>query len=179
MSSFEITSQGISASYYDGEFSIGGTSTDHALDNGDDWEWTVPRIKDMPVRWRIVLTNKDVFTAYKTLLWKPEHTTPRLQDIENYFSRVECMPVGILRRWDHAEPISLAYHYPNDPTLAAFLMGVATSGKEIEIFGQGWLWSKGDEPQAAASVPGFMERFEPAFTLEFPVLRMKNGQDPH
>lgn len=173
MSGFEITSQGISASYYEGDFSISGTSTKHALENGDHWEWTVPRIRDMPVHWRITLTGKDVFTAYKELVWKPEHITPRLQHVEDYFGRVEKLPVGMMRRWNHNEPISLAYHYPNDPTLAAFLMGVASSGKEIEIFGHGWLWSKGDEPQSAASVPGFMERFEPAFTLQFPVLSMK------
>ncbi|MBU4197608.1 MAG: hypothetical protein KJ911_12770 [Alphaproteobacteria bacterium] len=173
MSSFEITSQGINAAYYEGEFSISGTSTAHKLDNKDDWEWTVPNIRDVPVHWRISLTDKDVFTAYKELLWKPEHTTPRLQHLEDYFARVEKMPVGMLRRWDHEEPISLAFHYPNDPTLAAFLMGVATSGKEIEIFGHGWLWSKGDEPQPAASVPGFVYRFEPAFTLQHPVLSMK------
>ena len=173
MSSFEITSQGISAGYYEGKFFVGGRSTVHALDNGDDWEWTVPRIRDMPVQWRIVLTDKDVFSGYKEQLWKPEHITPRLQHVEDYFARVEEMPVGMLRRWDHDEPISLVYHYPNDPSLATFLMGVAAANREIEIFGHGWLWSKGDEPQAAASVPGFMERHEPAFTLAFPVLSMK------
>lgn len=173
MSSFEIISQGIKAGYHEGDFYVFGTSTAHKLDNGDDWEWTAPRIRDMPVQWKIALTDKDVFKRYKDLLWKPEHRSPRLPHIEEYLTRVDARPVGMLRRWDQAEPINLLYHYPNDPSLAAFLMGVVAAGKEIEIFGHGWLWSKGDEPQAAASVPGFMDRTEPAFTLEHPVLSMK------
>ncbi len=162
MSSFEITSQGISAGYHEGVFFAHGTSALHKLDNGDDWDWTVPNIGTGPVHWRIELTEDDAFSHYKRLLWKPEHITPRLRLVEEYFARVEKVPVGMLRRWDHRQPISLAYYFPNDPSLAAFLMGVVAANREIEILGQGWIWSKGDEAQAAASVPGFMERHEPA-----------------
>ncbi len=173
MASFELTTQGIEAGYSEDGFFAFGTSTLHKLDNGEDWEWTIPRIGEMPIHWRIALTSKDVFNDYKALLWKTENRTARLPLLEDYFVRIEAQPVGKLHRWDNEEPISLVYYLPNDPSLAALIMGVIAAGRDLTIYGQGFLWAKQDVAAPATSVPGFMERNEPAFTLEAPTLRIK------
>lgn len=173
MARFEITSEGIEAGYDDEGFFAFGTSTNHRFNDEPDWRFTTPSCAGLPVTWRLALTERDVFTHYaETTAWKPELRDDRFQLLVEFFAASDEQPAGMLHRWSSEHPIALTYHLPNDPALVAFIMGVVATKRQLAIYGDGWMFSRNDEPSAAGSVKGFFDRQEPAFTRERPFLRM-------
>lgn len=173
MGSIRLITDGIEAGYDEGGFFAFGQSMTHEF-REDDWEFGTPPIKDVPVHWSIRLDDVDPFERYVSYTYPPSELSPRVPLLRNFFAQIEKKPVGEMRRWDENEPINLLYHLPKDPVIATLIMGVIAGDRELIIWGQGWHFLRDDEKLApAATTVGFMERKEPAYTVDVPVLRIR------
>lgn len=171
MSSLSLFTHGIEAGYDEDGFFAFGTTTDHRFDGSDPSFMRAP-ITNMPITWRIDLKGHDAFEKYKEWTFPASDLSPRVPTLDDYFEKVRRRPCGSFRRWTADEPISLSYSLPNDPALVAFVMGVVAADREMVITAQHLLMVSEDAIAPAASVAGFMERKEPVFLLDHPVLRI-------
>ena len=172
MTTFVVTSKGIEAGWNKEGFFAFGTTIKHEFQNRDG-HFSIPPISGMPVNWRIDAKGEDAFESYKVHTYPQSDLTPRMEALEEFFERYKPA-YGQFRRWSENEPIELHYSVPNDPTLAAFIMGVVAADRELVIAGQGFRMLYDDDRLAPApSVAGFMERKEPLFLTDIPTLRMK------
>ena len=172
MATFELTTQGIEVGYGDDGFFAFGTSVIHNFQN-EDWQHGTPPIRGMPVTWRIGLNEEDPFEKYVTYTYPASDLSPRVPLLRDYFLNVKQTAKVEMRRWDHSEPISLHCIFPNDPSLASLVMGAASADRELVIWSQGWIFLVEEKLAPAVTVDGFMERKEPAFSLDPPMLRLK------
>lgn len=172
MANLQLVTQGIEAGYDEDGFFAFGTTVSHEFRN-HDWHSGTPDIQGMPIQWRINLRGQDLFERYQSLVREADGQSSRLPMLQDYFVSVQQRPTGCLRRWDHDEPIALSYSFPNDPSLAAFVMGAVAADRELTIWSGGWLFLTEDKVAPAASIDGFMQRAEPAFTLDAPILRVR------
>lgn len=170
---FTLTTRGIEAGYDKDGFFVFGRSTIHGFDAGD-WSFVRPPITGMAVDWHIDMKGEDAFERYKEWIYPPSEISPRVQAIADHLERIEERPCGHFRRWSPEDPIALRYSLPSDPTLVAFIMGVVAADRELVISGNGfYLIEEDDEPKAAPSSVGFMERKEPVFLTDRPTFRVK------
>ena len=171
MASFELATTGIEVGYSDGGFNAHGVSVVHQFENSD-WQCSTPSIKGMPVEWVIRLEEKDPFEEYVAATYPKSDLSPRVPELRDFFAK-HGKPCGQMRRWDNAEPILIKYYLPNDPSLAAFIMGAVAAGRELRIWGQGWdFMATDDRVLPIVTVKGFMERKEPAYTQDRPSLKL-------
>lgn len=172
MARFELITSGMNVGYGPDGFFAWGISTAHDFDG--EWNDESPPIQGMPVHWAIRLSEEDPFERYVSSTYPPSGLSPRVPMLRDFFTTVQGKAVGKMHRWDPKEPIDLSYYLPNDPSLAAFIMGAATAGRELTIWSQGWRFLVDDDHLAPApSIKGFMERMEPAFVTEMPTITVK------
>lgn len=173
MATFHLTTQGIEAGYDDDGFFAFGVSVVHEFDN-QDWQTGTPRLRGLPVQWRIGQADEDLFERYVEYSYPPEKLSPRVPVLREYFAGAGERAKVKLHRWDDNEPVSLQCSFPKDPSLAAFIMGVVAADREFTFRSPGWTFLTDDQKLAPApTVTGFMERHEPAFSLYLPTLRLK------
>lgn len=70
-------------------------------------------------------------------------------------------------------PVMLYIGVPADPSLTSFVMSAVMAGKELYVHSGGWSFLQDDKPAPAVSHAGWQERFEPAFSRDMPILRIK------
>jgi hypothetical protein len=173
MASFELTTNGIDVGYGEDGFFAFGVTTTHKFEN-DDWRWGEPPIRGMPIAWSIRFSGEDLFDEYVSDTFPQSDLSPRVPIIQEYLRDLKRRVIGKMHRWDLKDPIELTYHLPNDPSLAAIIVGAAAAGRELSIWGLGWHFADNDDSiRLAASVAGFMERREPAFVTDMPIVKMK------
>jgi hypothetical protein len=172
MANLLLTTQGVEVGYDEDGFYALGTTVAHRFEN-EDWKFTTPNLRGMPIQWRLDLKEENLFERYKSCLWKTEDQTPRVPLLEDYFVDVKQPPVASLQRWDQKEPLELHFSFPNDPSLAAMITGAVVADRELSFWSQGWLFTTEDKPAPAVSVEDFMESQEPSFSLQLPVMRIK------
>ncbi|MBN9481139.1 MAG: hypothetical protein J0I52_12935 [Bordetella sp.] len=172
MISLTLFTRGIEVGYDEDGFFAFGTTPMHRYD-GSDPSFTRAPITDIAITWRIDLKGYDAFEKYKDWTFPASDLSPRVPMLEDYFEKVKTRPCGSFRRWSADEPISLSYSLPNDPSLVAFIMGAVAADREMAITARHLLMVSEDALAPAASVTGFMERKEPVFLLDHPVLRVK------
>lgn len=173
MGTLRIVTEGIEAGFGEGGFFAYGQSLSHDF-TGADWDEGAPPIEDLPIRWFICLDGQDPFERYVNYTYPKSKLSPRVPLLRDFFAEIERKPVGQIQRWDENEPIELRYHLPSDPTFATFIMGVIAADRELIILAEGLHFLRDDENLSpAATTAGFMERQEPVYTVDAPVLQMR------
>ena len=81
-------------------------------------------------------------------------------------------PIGMLQKRE-PDRISLRYSLPADPALAAFVMGVMAAERELVFVCQGFQFASEGRLTWAPTASGFMERREPVFLYNRPILRLR------
>ena len=173
MADFELITNGIEVGFGREGLFAHGLSTTHKFEN-DVWNHDKPWIHDIPIEWSIRLDDMNPFEAWASSCTNPgmDLFRPRVNMLREYFIRHDERPVGMMRRRNNNEPIILRYHFKNDPSLTAFIMGAIAAGRELSVWGQGWVFLADDVLNWDTSVKGFMERNEPVFVTERPILKI-------
>jgi hypothetical protein len=173
MASIELTTNGIDVGYGEDGFFAFGVTTAHKFKD-DSWEWRDAPIRGMPIQWSIRFSGRNLLKEYVSNTFPESELSMRVPLIQEYFNIMERSAIGKMHRWDLNEPIDLCYHLPNDPSLAAIIASAAAADRDLSIWGPGWYFTDDDVGTGrAASVAGFMERREPAFVIEMPIVKLK------
>lgn len=166
MSKLELKARDVHVGYGKDGFYAFGSTTDHSLERSDFNE-EGPPIEGQPIDWFIKLTGANQYEEYKC--WRSSEGE-RDKELEEHYGLkypARCQ----LRRWRSDKRTVLEVSYPNDPALAAFLTGVAMHDQGLSIYSPGWCFLAEDRVAPAVSCIGFMEREEPAFSADYPILR--------
>ncbi len=170
MTTFTFTTQGFEVGYAEDGFFAFGRTTNHEFDERE-WQGPIPRFRGQPISWRIDTAGENQWDSYDRSVKEryPAPLTERAELLKAFFE--ECgPPVGMLWKWGPGS-ISLTYSLPPDPSFVAFLMGVLATERELMFLCPGFTFADEGKLAPAATVSGFMEREEPVFLRQRPLIR--------
>jgi len=177
MASFTLITQGITVGYAeDGFFAWGTTDNFRWNDRGDYVHGEhLPRFTGEVVEWRIDSNPKSQWDQYAYFL-PPEEKSKR-EDMLKAFWADHREPFARLERGRYVDgggaPVVLYISVPADPSMTSFIMSLVMAEKEMHIHSGGWNFLHDDKAAPAVSHAGWQERFEPAFSSDMPILRIK------
>lgn len=177
MASFTLITQGMEVGYGDDGFFAWGTTDNFSWrDRGEYVHGEhLPDIAGEVVEWRIDSNPKSQWDQYAYLL--PPQEKSKREDLLKAFWAEYRQPYARLERGRYVDeggtPVVLYISLPNDPSLTSFIMAVAMADKELHVHSSGWNFMTDDKLAPAVSHAGWTERFEPAFSSNVPILRIK------
>lgn len=177
MASFTLITQRMDVGYgEDGFFAWGTTDNFRWNDRGEYVHGEhLPRFTGEVVEWRIDSNPKSQWDQYAYFL--PHEDKSKREDLLKAFWGDYGQPYARLERGRYVEdggsPVVLYISLPADPSLTAFVMSVAMADKELHIHSGGWSFMDEDKLAPAVSHAGWTEQFEPAFSNDVPILRIK------
>ena len=173
MTIFEFTAHDIQAGYSDNGFSAGGLTTEFGFDEQEYLGHPLPRLRGIKLRWSISAIGGNAWALYEDVVSANRaEITSRAAEITHVLGSRLC---GLFLRWEPEEAeVSLSFLLPPDPAFASFIMGVIAAERSLSVVHMGFQFaSEGRDDAAAPSVSGFMDRREPLFVTDRPILRLK------
>jgi hypothetical protein len=177
MASFRIITQGIKVGYGENGFFACGTTDNFSWNDRSEYVHGqhLPMFTGEVVEWRIDSNPESQWDQYSYFL-PPEEKSKREDMLKAYWAEYGP-PLARMERGRYIDeggaPVILCISVPTDPSLTSFVMSVVMAEKELYIHSGGWNFLHDDRPAPAVSHAGWQERFEPAFSLEMPILRIK------
>jgi len=162
VSRFSFTTRDFTVGYDQNGFRASGETTRHDL----------PELRGEPLLWMLdtAATNQwDHYAGLRADQGLP--LTERAELLQSHFPKLGGPPVGLLMRDEVGA--TLSYSLPNDPALAAFVTGVWAADRELVFSCYRFDWVPEGKLAPGATEAGFMERQEPVFLYERPILRGK------
>lgn len=177
MASFTLITQGVTVGYAEDGFFAWGTTDSFRWNDRGEYVYAehLPRFTGEVVEWRIDSNPQSQWDQYAGFL--PNGEKSKREDLLKAYWADYRPPFARLERSryidDGGSPVVLCVSLPNDPSLTAFVMSVAMADKELQIHSGGWNFMDNDKLGPAVSHTGWTERFEPAFSSDMPILRIK------
>ncbi|MFP5449042.1 MAG: hypothetical protein ACLGHU_09890 [Alphaproteobacteria bacterium] len=177
MASFTLITQGMDVGYGEDGFLAWGTTDNFSWNDRGEYVHGehLPSLTGEIVEWRIDNNPMSQWDQYAYFL-PPEDKSSRENLLKAFWAEYR-QPLARLERSryvdDGGPPVVLRISLPRDPSLAVFIMSVAMAEKELHIHSGGWSFMDEDKLAPAVSHVGWTERFEPAFSSDMPILRLR------